>query len=454
MNTQPSVITNPSNGTEYRSLALIGYPHYAVSLHGQVVKVPSLEPAQYRADRDVWVLSIFNWQPSMGTRRTRTFRTDTLVGVAWHTLYDLDFVDSEYADRIREIRRFFTQVDNGTAVRLPFTNRNGGSYWVSELGEVWEDRNITKLHPIVGQHGYVQVSICGKTLLVSRLVAKNFIPIPEELQRRRYAMADLQVNHISGNKLDNTVANLEWCTPKQNSQHASRTGLRPTTISGDLLESVWKMLEKGLTDKEISKITRIPSTTINNIRHGVSLRYRTNKYHWRESSRDSSGAHLAIVDAWNSGMTYHEISEKFDTCDSHVGEVLDQYPELVTRARRGKDSAQSKGKILDGETLTKVFQMLADGKSNQNIATITGVDDSKVANIRARRLYRKQGAEYVWPESKKIRSGSRKDTEELYRSIVRDLKMGMPYKAIREKYGVYDSLIATAKNRYPDELVG
>ena len=58
----------------------------------------------------------------------------------------------------------------------------------------------------------------SKDYLVARLVASTFIN--NELNNRK-----MTVNHINGNRLDNRVENLEWCSIKENIQKGFETGL-------------------------------------------------------------------------------------------------------------------------------------------------------------------------------------------------------------------------------------
>lgn len=81
-------------------------------------------------------------------------------------------------------------------------------------------------HGTRARSGYMVLSVYNEgqraLLKVHRLVAMAFIDNP---------LANPQVNHINGDKGDNRVANLEWCSASHNTHHAIASSLRNT--SGD-----------------------------------------------------------------------------------------------------------------------------------------------------------------------------------------------------------------------------
>jgi hypothetical protein len=70
------------------------------------------------------------------------------------------------------------------------------------------------------ESGYLWVSIAPKQYLLHRLVAKTFIPNPENKE---------QVNHIDGNKQNACANNLEWCSNTENQIHKVNYGLSNCT---------------------------------------------------------------------------------------------------------------------------------------------------------------------------------------------------------------------------------
>lgn len=95
-----------------------------------------------------------------------------------------------------------------------------GFYEISTLGRVKSKRGVRK--PFINKYGYPCVSLwkhcVGETKPIHRLVAETFIPNPENKR---------EVNHIDGNKQNNSVENLEWVTPSENKKHAQKLGLAP-----------------------------------------------------------------------------------------------------------------------------------------------------------------------------------------------------------------------------------
>ena len=96
-------------------------------------------------------------------------------------------------------------------------------YQVSNLGRVKSTKKkfgryemITYLKPKVIWTGYLRIGLVKekkcKQFYVHRLVAQAFIPNPENKPI---------INHINGDRTDNRVENIEWCTHQENSM-ASR----------------------------------------------------------------------------------------------------------------------------------------------------------------------------------------------------------------------------------------
>lgn len=88
-------------------------------------------------------------------------------------------------------------------------------YLINKDGTVYSKRTKRYIQTHLSNSGYLRVTLWngnkGKHFSVHRLVAEAFIPNPENKPH---------VNHINGDKTDNRVENLEWCTRSENMQHA------------------------------------------------------------------------------------------------------------------------------------------------------------------------------------------------------------------------------------------
>src|SRR5699024_2369537 len=103
------------------------------------------------------------------------------------------------------------------------------SYLVSTLGRIKSKPRLGTrggiLKELYSRWQYNRVNLYKggemKSFFIHRLVAKEFLPNPENKP---------QVNHKDGNKLNNALSNLEWVTQSENQLHAYETGLQKVDV--------------------------------------------------------------------------------------------------------------------------------------------------------------------------------------------------------------------------------
>lgn len=173
----------------------------------------------------------------------------------------------------------------------------GLEYYISSLGRLrspkreleysLHGRMVVRTTPpkilkaVQDSYGYAMVTIKHKVFHLHRLVAKCFL-----------GDSNLEVNHLNGNKLDNRVSNLEYCTHFQNMQHAFKSGLidirtvnkkrsekaallnRKVAIEQE--EEIYNLVSCGKTYKELSLIFNVHPTSIGRIYRKIKALHKNN----------------------------------------------------------------------------------------------------------------------------------------------------------------------------------
>ena len=143
-----------------------------------------------------------------------------------------------------------------------------GNYIVYSDGRVWSKRKniFMKTKPNNG-NGYVKLVLDNKKHYLHRLVAKCFIPNPENKPN---------VHHIDNDQSNNSMYNLKWVTQSENVKESYNMGNASQIGS--------KNASSKLTEKDVLEIrkSKLPNTQLAKIykvhRHTIS--YVKNRKFW------------------------------------------------------------------------------------------------------------------------------------------------------------------------------
>lgn len=127
--------------------------------------------------------------------------------------------------------------------KIPKTN---GRYYISSHGDVKSfclKKNGVILKKQIDRNGYYSINIAFKDgikrVLVHRLVASVFL---------KKEPSKNEVNHKDGNKKNNHLNNLEWCTRSFNNKHAFDHGLKKPAPSYGEKHGRSRLSEKQVTE--------------------------------------------------------------------------------------------------------------------------------------------------------------------------------------------------------------
>lgn len=141
-----------------------------------------------------------------------------------------------------------------------YTVTKDGRVYTSRYRKGWITGATDKL-------GYIRLNAINDSgnrsnLYVHRAVAMAYLPNPDNKPH---------VNHKDNNPSNNRLSNLEWCTQKENMQHAARQG-RMASMQGEqnghhkytanLVKKVRRLYESGLTQMGIKRQLGVPQPTI------------------------------------------------------------------------------------------------------------------------------------------------------------------------------------------------
>lgn len=149
-------------------------------------------------------------------------------------------------------------------------------YLIYSDGRVWSNIVNRFLKPALSKRGYWFIAVGSKPrkyFFIHRLIAIHFIPGESKIKR--------EVNHRDGNKLNNSIKNLEWVSSQENNRHAVAMGLidnfgenSPNAkLKNHQVLKIKQLLSDGVKGRDIAKKFNVSDNYISLIKCGLSWKH-------------------------------------------------------------------------------------------------------------------------------------------------------------------------------------
>lgn len=190
-------------------------------------------------------------------------------------------------------------------------------YLVSKEGLVKNQVTGRVLKQRETEQGYMEVTVwCDeqkKYVLrkVHRLVAQTYIDNPEHKR---------EVNHLDGNKKNNCVDNLEWCTSKENKDHAWENGYYTSIgenhhaayFTEELVRNICERIQEGYRNIDIADMYGIHRERVSDIRIGRRWKHISKDYNLsvKRQNRKSPETVIEVAMLLEKGYSVNYIHQK------------------------------------------------------------------------------------------------------------------------------------------------
>jgi hypothetical protein len=209
-----------------------------------------------------------------------------------------------------------------------------GTYNTCKKGE------LIKLHKKNGRNGYIQGRFHdngrAKTIEIHSLVAKAFMPNPNN-----YPM----INHIDKNKTNNHVENLEWCNNVYNTRYSNAIPIDVYTKDGNFVESFEAIIDASIK-------YNIPTS---NISRCIKSKYGTAYgYQFRLKGEKFAPKPLKIKHVTNPKEYYYVSVDEYDL----NGNIIKTWENITSASKEYNIPATNISKCWKGKILTtnnKIF---------------------------------------------------------------------------------------------------